>query len=302
MTVTESQARSYASSQTPTGPRFAACLAIASLSLSACRDVSETRIDFSAQQAVLDVDIDSGDVVVGTGATVRMQTHAYAGYTVRAAGLVRDGELEPIVDSGEITVEGRFALDLSATLDLPQGSFAGPVDSLEYELETVIGAFDPFLLDQTITVPLGIPAQATLRFPIIGLPGVDLVLEYATGQFLPTFGGVCLRREGDVVQYTGSIVIEPDIRHIVSIEIAVPFSEPQVIGPVGVEMDFPPLVSHPLDLGTYSVSSGALVEGVFPCGEVDPAEPVVSTSMSPTDDGGGSGESGSDESGGSSSG
>lgn len=247
--------------------RAGACLAAALAVLPACR---ETRIDFEAEHAWIDVDRDSGDVVLGSGASIRVLTQAFAGYRVRASGLAkRDGRLEPIEDSGSIVVEGHFDLEVSAAVDLAVGSFSGPVDAPPFDFEVEIAAFDPFLLGESITVVGGMPAKDIMRAPL--LPGVFLVLETAPGSFIPAFEGVCLEIEGDAVQYTGMIAIEPDFRYIAYIEVVVPLAGTEVIGPVGIELDFPPLVLQDLDLGTYSMRSGAPVDGVQPCGAVDGA-------------------------------
>lgn len=253
------------------------------LSTVACR---ETRVDFAAEHAWIDVDRDSGDVVLGSGASIRVQTQAFAGYTVRASGLAkkRGSRLEPIEDSGSIVVEGHFDLEVSAAVDLPVGSFSGPVTAPPFDFEVEIAAFDPFLIGESVTVIGGMPAKDIMRAPLF--PGVFLVLETAPGSFIPTFEGVCLEIEGGAVQYTGMIAIEPDFRYIAYIEIVVPLAGTEVIGPVGIELDFPPLVLQALDLGTFSMSSGDPVEGVQPCGEVDAATDAGSEA------GSGSGESG----------
>lgn len=243
-------------------------LVAAIVSLSACRE--PTRVDFVAEQAWIDVDRDSGEVVIGAGASVHVVTQAYAGYTVHAAGLVKHGQLEPIEGSGSIVVEGHFDLEVSASVDLEVGSFSGPVDAPPFDFEVEIASFDPFLVGESVTVVGGMPAKEIMRAPL--LPGVYLVLETAPGSFIPTFEGVCLEVEGGAVQYTGMIAIEPDFRYLASIEIVVPLAGTEVIGPVGIELDFPPLVLQEIDLGTFSMSSGEPVEGVQPCSEVDPTD------------------------------
>jgi hypothetical protein len=242
-----------------------ACLVAALVSTAACR---ETRVDFVAEQAFIDLERDSGEVVLGSGASVHVRTRAYAGFTVRAAGLVQGDRVEPIEDTGRIVVRGRLEVEVDASVDLSVGAFDGPVDTVEHEFSTEIGSFDPFLLGESVTVVLGLPVKDIIRARI--LPGVFLVLETAPGTFIPTFEGVCLEVEGDAVQYTGMIAIEPDIRYQASIEVAVPLGGVDIIGPVGIELDFPPLVSLPLDLGTFSMSSGAPVQGVQPCDGVEP--------------------------------
>lgn len=232
----------------------------------ACRE--ETRIDFVAEQPWIDVERDSGEVVIGSGASVHVVTQAHAGHTVRASGLVKGSRVVPIEDTGSIVVEGHFDLEVSASVDLTVGSFSGPVDAPPFDFEVEIASFDPFLLGESVTVVGGMPAKEVVRAPL--LPGVFLVLETAPGSFIPTFEGVCLEVADGAAQYTAMIAIEPDFRYLASVEVAAPFGGIDVIGPVGIELDFPPLVLQAIDLGTYSMSSGAPVEDVQPCDAVDP--------------------------------
>lgn len=230
-------------------------------SLSACRE--ETRIDFVTEQAWIDVDRDSGDVVIGSGASVRVVTQAYAGYTVRASGLVKGSRVVPIEGTGSIVVEGHFDLEVSASVDLTVGSFSGPVDAPPFDFEVEIASFDPFLLGESITVVGGMPVKQVVRTRL--LPGVFLVLETAPGSFIPTYEGVCLETAEGAAQYTARIAIEPDFRYLASVEVAAPLGGIDIIGPVGIELDLPPLVLQSLDLGTYSTSSGQPVDGLQPC-------------------------------------
>jgi hypothetical protein len=168
-----------------------------------------------------------------------------------------------------------FALDIYADIDLPVGQFNGLVKSVDVAFEAEIGSFDPFLIDQPVTLLGGLPAEGEIRAPVLGLPGVEVVVELAGGGLVPTFEGVCVAQEGDAVQYTGLVKLEPDLRYLYSIEISIPFTDPEVIGPVGLEADVGAAFVHELDLGTFSVDSGAPIEGVFPCGEVDASPPAV---------------------------
>lgn len=244
---------------------------------SGCRDDDfGVPVDFEAEQAVFDLRLDSGDVEIGPGASTRIETQAVAGYRISASGRTRNGSFEPILGSGAMELFATFTLDLTATLDLPQGSFSGPLESVDVEFDVDIGNFDPFLVGQPVTLLAGLPAERVIRVPVIGLPGVEYVVDLAGGGLLPTFEGVCMRREGDAVQYTGLVKLEPDIRYLTSVEITIPFGGTTVIGPVGIDADLPAAFMHPLDLGTFSVDSGLPIADVFPCGEVE-AEPAAVT-------------------------
>lgn len=268
-------------------------LGVGLLLASACRGDARPIIEFQAEEPLyVEEDVETGDVELGPGASVGLRVRATADYHVVATAEVVAGELVPDADGGQIQLSGHFEIVPNVELDLASGTASGAVESFEHDFRTDRARFEPFAVGESISLELSMPENKAERRALASIPfvAVELVLDPAPGRFDVTYEGVCLHEEGDAVQYTGRISIDPDIRYAATIEIAVPFAGTQTFGPVEIPVDLPPLEAQAIDLGTYSLTSRRAVEGVEPCAGMD-AEPDPEET-GPDETGGGSSSTG----------
>ena len=257
--------------------------AAGAMTLSACKDEGRPVIDFEVEAPLYDNDEIMSETVDLAGAgSIALRAQAAIDYRVVATAEVVEDELIPDPEGGRIRISGTLTLDPDVEVDTADAFGIGIIDEIEHDFDTDEARFEPFAVGETLELTLAMPQDDPKRRPVADIPlvAVELVLDPAPGSFAVTYQGACLHREGDAVQYTARISIEPDVRYDASIEIAVPFAGTSTFGPVQVAIPLEPLQDQFLDLGTYSVMSRKHMEGVQPCEGMD-----VTAPEDPTDGG-----------------
>ncbi len=247
-----------------------------SVSLAGCKDDGRPVIDFEIEAPLYDDDEVMSETVDLDGAgTIALRAQAALDYRVVATAEVIEDALVPDPEGGRIRVSGTLTLDPDVEVDTADAFGIGLIDSIEHEFDTQEARFEPFAVGETLELQLAMPQDDPKRRPVGDIPlvAIELVLDPAPGSFAVTYEGACLHREGDAVQYTARISIEPDVRYDASIEIGVPFAGTSTFGPVQVAIPLEPLQDQFLDLGTYSVMSRKQIDDAKPCEGMDATAP-----------------------------
>lgn len=240
--------------------------------LSGCKDQGRPIIDFEVEAALYDDEqIESETVDLAGAGTIALRATAAIDYRVVASAEVVADDLVPEPEGGRIRISGVLALDPDIEVDTADAFGIGVIERIEHDFETEEARFEPFAVGETLELYLAMPQDDAKRRPVADIPlvAVEIVLDPAPGSFAVTYQGGCYHREGDAVQYTARISIEPDVRYDATLEIGVPFAGVSTFGPVQIVIPLEPLQDQFIDLGTYSVSSREPVDGAKPCEGMD---------------------------------
>ena len=267
-------------------PRFL-CLSLAWL-VPACGSSAPSEpvtLEFRAENDLLDgFEQDSGFLPAQSPAAIRVVAGATASLVATAQATATGDTLTPVAESGSVTMEAGFSLEVSAMIDTAGVEYEGVIETFEYVIEPSMASFEPFAIGETVTLESALPPGELARVPIPAVPGATLVVDIAGGQVNAAYSGVCATAMGGVAQYTGQAVIDGTLQLEGTIELEL-LVVSETFGPFPIEVPIPAATTA-LDLGTFSTSDGMPAEG-SPCdgtaGDTDPADPTAASGGTTSD-------------------
>ncbi len=222
-------------------------------------------LEFRGEQPLLPgLNVDTGWIPELSPASVRATVTAGGAIVVVARATTNGSSLDPVAGSGELSVEGALALEVSARIDAAGFEYEGVVESFEYAIAPQATVFDPFALDQSVVVSAELPAQELGSVPIPSVPGATLVLEVTGGLIDTQFQGTCAEAAGGLGQYTGRTTMTGTIECASTIQLEIPLVGTETFGPFAFTVPVPELVT-PMDLGTVSLTTGEVVADAGVC-------------------------------------
>jgi hypothetical protein len=228
-------------------------------------DGTHARLDFGATLPSLGLGPYEGEPVeVTPGVILRMDTSYETAWELAASGIARGDFIEPIDDSGEISLLGSVTVDLYATVTLPGQEHDGFVGTQTLSFETEVSRFDPFLIDDPYQLGFDVPNEIEVRFDPASGVGLAFVIEMSIS-WLPTYEGKCLRIDdaAGVAQYTMDLQPIADIKHLFAVELVSAAGRVR-LGQAGLDIDLVDLGAN-VDLGTLSTEDGTPMDEPGPC-------------------------------------
>lgn len=268
-------------------PRFL-CLSLAWL-VPACGSTGPSSepvtLDFRAENDLLaGFEQDTGFLPAQSPAAIRVVAGATASLVAAAQATATGDTLTPVAESGLVTMEAGFSLEVSARIDAAGVDYEGVIETFEYGIEPAMTSFEPFAIGETVTLESALPPGELARVPIPSVPGATLVVDIAGGQVNAAYSGVCATAMGGLAQYTGQAVIDGSIQLEGTIELEL-LVVSETFGPFPIEVPIPAATTA-LDLGTFSTADGMPAEG-SPCdgmvGDTDTVDPTAASGDTMTD-------------------
>jgi len=236
-------------------------------------------LDFRVENDLLDgFEQDTGFLPAASPAAIRVVAGATASLVATAQATATGDSLTPVAESGSVTMEAGFSLEVSAKIDAAGVDYEGVIETFAYGIEPAMVPFEPFAIGETVTLDSALPTSELARVPIPSVPGATLVVDIAGGQVNTAYSGVCAVAMGGLAQYTGQAVIDGTIQLEGTIELEL-LVVSETFGPFPIEVPIP-AVTTALDLGTFSTSDGMPAEG-SPCdgmgGDTDTVDPTAAS-------------------------
>jgi hypothetical protein len=244
-------------------------------------------IEFRGELPLLPgLDVDTGWIPADSPASVRTTLSAGGAVTVTSRATTDGEAMTPVAGSGEIAMEGALTLEVSARIDFNGIEYEDVVQSFDYTIAPQTTTFEPFSLDQAVTLSADLPAQELGSVPIPAVPGASLFVEVTGGQVTTEFVGTCAQTADGFGQYAGTATMAGTIAAAATIEIDVLVAT-ESFGPFAFDLPIPEIVS-PLDLGTRSLATGEAADAMGVCDAAagdDAAGSAEDTANAGTDDG-----------------
>ncbi|MEM9862634.1 MAG: hypothetical protein AAF938_13510 [Myxococcota bacterium] len=210
-------------------------------------------IDFTGEQVLIPgFEFDSGFLPESSPVQLAARASSSGQISVSAQGLVNPN-LQPVVGSGRLSLEGALQFSIDASIDVAGQQFEGPIAEESYVIAPASTNFDPFLLDQGVEVAADLPPVELVRAPVPSIPGATVIVGVASGTLQARFEGRCATDNGSEAEYQGEVTVFGEVELEGSVEVSLGFVEDS-FGPFRIRVPVPE-VSTPMDLGRFDLSS-----------------------------------------------